>query len=102
MAVVDGVIGAEGLYPVAADGARGAGDDGGVGQRFRQLDGDRSDAARAADDEYGIGGACYGTADVQPLKQGFPGGGGKAAAAAKSRLCGFLAMRRASTACRAA
>ena len=74
LVVIDHEIGTERAHPVAAGGTRGGGDDGGIRQRFRQLDGDGADAARRADDKQRVRRAGDRAADVQPLKQRFPGG----------------------------
>ena len=59
--VVNDVMRAERLDPFLRLGPRGGGDHGQVSQGAHELNRDRADAARAADDEDGVGSACRGS-----------------------------------------
>ena len=74
LAVVDDVVRAHLLHPFHRFRARGRGDHGQPGQRPRQLHGDRTDAAGAADHQQGIGRARHRVVHAQAVEQGFPGG----------------------------
>ncbi len=76
LAVIEDVMGAHALHPVARFGTRGGGDDGESGQLPRKLRGDGAHPARAADDEQRGRGAGHGATHVQPVEQRLPRGDG--------------------------
>nr|GEX65028.1 hypothetical protein [Tanacetum cinerariifolium] len=73
LAVVDDVMSAQALDPLAGFRARCGADHGQIGQLTRQLYQDRSDATAGADDQQAF---TFATAllDTQPIEEQFPGG----------------------------
>ncbi|MOA06608.1 hypothetical protein D3C78_1262580 [compost metagenome] len=69
LAVIDDVMRAEFFHPGNRFRPRSGGDDGEVGQRPQELDGDGADATSAADDQNGVGRARNRFLHPQPVEQ---------------------------------
>jgi hypothetical protein len=74
--VVDDVVGAELAAPGRGGLARGGGDDLEADEAARELDGDRADAAGAADDEDPLAAVAAVADDAEALEQALPRGDG--------------------------
>ena len=72
--MIQHMVGAEIIGPFLRFRARRSGDHREIGQCAGELDGDRADAAGAANDQDRIGGTGNGIVDLQPVKQCLPGG----------------------------